>query len=137
MNILIRPWRHYFDFAGRSRRTEYFMFYICWYAAMLGLVMLAIAAAGNGRMAADEGISLSMIAGAAIIFFAGIIPNFSVTARRLHDQDKSAWLMLVVFIPYIGGLVMLVLAFLPGTNGPNRYGPDPRNPLQVTADVFS
>ena len=137
MNILIRPWAHYFDFAGRARRTEYFMFFICWYAAMLGLVMLAIAAAGNGRMAADEGISLALVAAAAIVCLAGIIPGLAVAARRMHDQDKSGWLILVNLIPYIGGLIFLVLTFLPGTVGANQYGPDPRNPMQVTADVFS
>lgn len=137
MNNLTRPWRHYFDFAGRSRRTEYFLFYICWYLAMAAAVMLAIAVGGSSGDPTSETMSLSMLAGAGIVLVAGFIPNLAVTVRRLHDQDKSGWLMLVMFVPYVGGLIMLVLAFLPGTDGPNQFGPDPRNPLQVTADVFT
>lgn len=137
MNILLRPWQHYFDFSGRSRRTEYFLFYICWYAAMALAVMLAIAIVGNDVESGSDGISMAMIAGAGLLFAAGIIPGLAVTVRRLHDQDKSAWFILVNLIPYVGGLIMLVLSFLPGTDGENQYGPDPRNPMGTTADVFS
>ncbi len=34
-------------------------------------------------------------------------------------------------------LVLLVFFFLPGTTGPNRYGPDPKNPEANLGDVFS
>jgi uncharacterized membrane protein YhaH (DUF805 family) len=56
------------------------------------------------------------------------IPNLAVTIRRLHDQDKSGWFYLMVFIPIIGPLVILVFMFLEGTRGPNRFGPDPKGP---------
>ena len=42
--------------------------------------------------------------------------------RRLHDSDKSGWWYLLAFVPF-GGLVVLVFTLLPGTPGPNRYGP--------------
>lgn len=136
MDVLLRPWRHYVDFAGRSRRTEYFMFYICWYAAMLLAVILGVAIAENGSSAEPSSAGMSAFVVAGLIFVAGILPGLAVTVRRLHDQDKSGWFILVNFIPYVGGLIMLVLAFLPGTDGENQYGSDPRNPLQATADVF-
>lgn len=136
MDVLTRPWRHYADFAGRSRRTEYFMFYICWYGAMLLAVILGVAVAesGSGQDMSSAGIGAFVVAG--LIGVAGIIPGLAVTVRRMHDQDKSGWFILVNLIPYVGGLIMLVLSFLPGTDGENQYGPDPRNPLQATADVF-
>jgi uncharacterized membrane protein YhaH (DUF805 family) len=56
------------------------------------------------------------------------IPNLAVTIRRLHDQDKSGWFYLLVFIPIIGGLVVLIFMFLEGTRGPNRFGEDPKGP---------
>lgn len=137
MNILLRPWQHYFDFSGRSRRTEYFLFYICWYAAMGLAVLLAVAIVGNDADPGSDSASLAMLTGAGLILIAGIIPGLAVTVRRLHDQDKSGWFILVNFVPYVGGLIMLVLSFLPGTDGENQYGPDPRNPMGTTADVFS
>jgi uncharacterized membrane protein YhaH (DUF805 family) len=35
--------------------------------------------------------------------------------------------VLVVLVPFVGWLVALVVnGFLPGTRGPNRFGPEPR-----------
>ena len=55
-----------------------------------------------------------------------IIPNLAVAIRRLHDQDKSGWMILLAFIPFVGGLILLVFMLLEGTRGPNRFGPDPK-----------
>ena len=41
-------------------------------------------------------------------------------------------------LPIVGVVasrIFLVLMFLPGTEGPNRFGEDPKNPYQ--ADVFA
>lgn len=53
---------------------------------------------------------------------ATIIPSISLTVRRLHDSDKTGWLCLIALILYIGILIVLILTFLEGTKGPNRYG---------------
>ena len=58
------------------------------------------------------------------------IPNLAVQVRRLHDQDKSGWMILVGLIPLIGPIWLLVLYLLEGTRGPNRYGPDPKGGAQ-------
>lgn len=54
------------------------------------------------------------------------IPHIAVAVRRMHDIDKSAGYLLVTLIPAVGGLVFLVLMCLPGTEGPNRFGNDPK-----------
>jgi uncharacterized membrane protein YhaH (DUF805 family) len=43
--------------------------------------------------------------------------------RRLHDIDRSTWWVLLSLIPFLGAVVLLVFFILPGTPGPNRYGP--------------
>jgi len=139
MTVLLRPWRHYADFSGRSRRTEYFLFFICWYgavflAAIVGAVLFGSDPAGVDPEEAQMDVVPAAIAG--IILLGGFLPSLAVTVRRLHDQGKSGWLILLVLIPYIGGLIMLVMAFIPGTDGENEYGADPRDPMQATADVF-
>ena len=65
---------------------------------------------------------------AVIISLVGIVWfYFSFTIKRLHDQDRSAGWMLLSLIPFIGGIILLILvAFLPGTNGINRYGSQPQ-----------
>jgi uncharacterized membrane protein YhaH (DUF805 family) len=55
-----------------------------------------------------------------------IWPALAVTAKRWHDRNKSAWWILINFVPVIGWLWALIeTGFLPGTPGDNRFGPDP------------
>lgn len=68
-------------------------------------------------------------------FLGSLIPSIAVTVRRFHDQDKSGWFYLLSFIPYVGGLIALVFMLIEGTRGPNRFGPDPKDP--GSANVFS
>lgn len=51
-----------------------------------------------------------------------------VQIKRWHDQNLTGWLWLINFTG-IGSLVTFVMCgFLRGTVGPNKYGPDPRDP---------
>ena len=64
-----------------------------------------------------------------------IIPSIAVQVRRFHDQDRSGWMILLGFIPYVGSIIVFVFMCLSGTRGPNRYGPDPLDPSNV--DIFN
>lgn len=61
-----------------------------------------------------------------IYSLAVFIPNLAVAVRRMHDQDKSGWWVLIGFVPFIGGIWLLILYLIGGTRGPNRFGPDPK-----------
>lgn len=63
---------------------------------------------------------------ALIYFLILLIPSIAVQVRRFHDQDKSGWMVLLNFVPYVGGLIVLVFMCLEGTRGPNRFGEDPK-----------
>jgi uncharacterized membrane protein YhaH (DUF805 family) len=54
-----------------------------------------------------------------------LIPNLSTQARRLHDTDRSGWFILLAFIPLVGIIILIVWYCQKGTDGPNRFGPDP------------
>lgn len=71
-----------------------------------------------------------------VFVLASLIPAIAVQVRRFHDQDRSGWFVLLNFIPYIGGIVVLVFMCLEGTKGPNRYGPDPKGD-DAQPNVFS
>ena len=45
-----------------------------------------------------------------------------ITARRLHDLDKSGWMMLLMLLPLINVFFILYLLLASGTAGFNRYG---------------
>ena len=62
----------------------------------------------------------------AIAVLAMLYPSIVLYAKRWHDRDKSGWWTLITFVPLIGQLWMLIeCGFLKGTDGPNRFGPDP------------
>ena len=51
---------------------------------------------------------------------------WALNAKRWHDRDKSTAFIFVEFIPFIGWIWMFIeLGCLRGTDGPNRFGPDP------------
>jgi uncharacterized membrane protein YhaH (DUF805 family) len=55
-----------------------------------------------------------------------VIAAVIVQIRRWHDLNASGWWILINAIPYLGYLAtIIVCGFIPGTRGPNRFGPDP------------
>jgi uncharacterized membrane protein YhaH (DUF805 family) len=55
------------------------------------------------------------------------IPGLAVSIRRLHDTDRSGWWWWLSLVPF-GSVVVLVFHALPGTAGPNQFGPVPGHP---------
>ena len=119
----------YIDGEGRARRLEYWSFVLfAWLsttAFMLALVVLTALFGGFDQDPPPAFIALAMVLAVGWIL-ALVIPNISVAVRRLHDVGLSGWLYLLTFIPYVGGLFMLVVACIPSQPHPNAYGPAPR-----------
>ncbi|WP_171265983.1 DUF805 domain-containing protein [Acinetobacter sp. LoGeW2-3] len=46
-----------------------------------------------------------------------------IVARRLHDLNKSGWLMLLMLVPVVNIFFIFYLLLAAGTPGPNRFGP--------------
>lgn len=70
----------------------------------------------------------------ALFSLAVIWPSICVSAKRCHDRDKSAWWILINFVPLVG-VIWWVIEFgcLRGTIGPNRFGPDPVAPTRLAS----
>lgn len=60
-----------------------------------------------------------------IFTLATIIPNLTVSVRRLHDTGRTGWWLLIWFIPIIGFIILLIWFIQQGEPGANEYGPDP------------
>ncbi len=58
-----------------------------------------------------------------------LLPNVSVSVRRLHDVSRSGWWLLIALVPLAGLVVLLVFFLSRSTPGWNAHGPDPRVPL--------
>jgi uncharacterized membrane protein YhaH (DUF805 family) len=106
--------RNYVGFEGRAARSEY------WYWVLFVVLLGAVTSVLD--LALFPGNELSPLNLISTIVL--LLPNIAVSARRLHDIDRTGWWLLLVFT-IIGGLVLLYWAFVKGTNGVNRYGPDP------------
>ncbi|WP_341894490.1 DUF805 domain-containing protein [Ferrovibrio terrae] len=58
-----------------------------------------------------------------------ILSTYFTGAQRCRDLTLPGWAILAVFIPGFGFLLAVALCFIPGTRGPNKYGPDPLDPF--------
>jgi uncharacterized membrane protein YhaH (DUF805 family) len=121
---MFMPLKRYFDFSGRSRRKEYWSWFLFVMIAIFVLMYLdsALGLGGTANGYAEGGsVGFSMTGGILTMIFwlATIIPSIAVAVRRVHDQDKSGWFILIP-------IYNLILMFTEGTRGPNRFGPDPK-----------
>jgi uncharacterized membrane protein YhaH (DUF805 family) len=111
------------------------------------------------------GVSQGAIALSAAVAFALAYLSYAVMAKRFQDRDKPGWLALIGLVPvYAVNLlytfdvfdslnpstwaqgadvvisliflwILVELGFLKGTQGPNRYGPDPLGQEQSDASL--
>jgi uncharacterized membrane protein YhaH (DUF805 family) len=112
------PLKKYADFSGRARRKEYWMFTLLMIVAYV-VAMVVDGVVGIGGVGPYGLVTL-------LVLLAFLLPSLAVTVRRLHDTNRSGWWFLIVFVPIVGGIVLLVFIVLEGTRGPNEYGPDPK-----------
>ena len=147
--------RNFANFNGRARRSEFWWFVL--FAFLSQIILNFVPILGS------------------IYSLVLLLPSLAVTARRLHDTNRTAWWVLLYLVPIVGfivlfvmfiallganvldpwqfsdaewgvlgvlfliwllvsivaWIVLLVFQIMPGTVGPNRYGPDPLQPSGV------
>lgn len=101
-----------FSFEGRASRKEFWSYTLVTTAVCIGLIAVAKAADAE-----------TFVLG--LLLLGTLVQSLALAVRRLHDSNKSGWMILTAAIPFIGGIVYLILMALPGTVGPNNYGYDP------------
>ena len=136
MEYMLAPLKRYADFKGRSRRKEYWSWVLFVLIAYFVLMYLdaALGLGGTATGYAEGGsVGFNMTGGLLTILFliATFIPGLAVSVRRLHDVDKSGWMLLIGLIPLIGAIYLLFQFVQPGTPGPNAYGADPKGPADA------
>ena len=111
--------KKYAVFSGRARRKEYWFFVL--FNVIISLV-LALIDVATDTFDSEAGIGLlGTIYGIAVM-----IPSIAVLVRRLHDTNRSAWWILIAFVPLIGVIVLIVFMFLEGKPDENDYGENPK-----------
>lgn len=115
--------RRAFDFNGRSSLREYWMFIFAVVLIKILLRILAVALPILGILSTLFGVLV-------------LIPSISVTARRLHDINKSGWWLFIWCIPLIGWIIGFIWSLRDGDKGSNAYGADPLgDPKEASGEV--
>ena len=129
MEYMLMPFKRYFDFSGRSRRKEYWMFvvFVIIVSVVLSILDTMLGLGGSTSSSSEFGdgtasASFSSRGGilSSIFGLVTLIPSIALGVRRMHDQDRSGWWILVP----IANIIMIW--FIAGTAGPNRFGQDPK-----------
>ena len=122
--------KNYANFNGRARRSEY------WYSTLFNVILIVpfyfVAMWG----VTSNSTTMTIVGGLVyiLIVIGTLIPGLAVGVRRLHDLNKSGWNYLIGFIPFIGGIILLVWFFTDGNRFVNNYGDDPKNPTEPEFD---
>jgi uncharacterized membrane protein YhaH (DUF805 family) len=133
---MFQPLKKYADFQGRARRSEFWLFAL--FVFIVEAVFIVLLAATGGFDTPRPGATAGLVNLLFGLFALGIfIPNLALTFRRLHDINRSAWWIFISLIPLVGAITLFVFYLLPGTPGPNRFGPDPKVTLKDTAETFA
>ena len=104
--------KKYFVFEGRASRSEY------WWFQLIVAPSYVIFEITNSESSPVSFLFL-------VFTLLTLIPAISAGVRRLHDTNKSGFYLLLSFIPFIGGLIVLFFLIAQGTKGKNRFGADP------------
>ena len=96
------------------------------YAVVVFAAILGSAAISSDPQAALQ--SVGAIGGIIllVIYVLALWIGLAIAVKRWHDRNKSAWWILIAFVPVVGALWYLIeCGFLKGTTGPNKFGSDP------------
>jgi uncharacterized membrane protein YhaH (DUF805 family) len=123
-------------FSGRGRlgRLRYLAYSVGF--GLLANVITAGLLAALGPMGQSGGTAALGISVLVAIFV--LVVSFFLVIQRLHDMNASGWLSLLILVPIVNAIVVLVLLFMPGTQGENRFGlqPPPNSKGVVLASLI-
>ncbi|EKO3482896.1 DUF805 domain-containing protein [Vibrio fluvialis] len=133
-----------FSFQGRTRRQTYWIWNVCYYLAIVSVIVLL-----NRWL---PGLAPYVLP---LFMLLILVPDLAVTAKRWHDRDKSSW-WLLLNVPLVigrmtvpmgeasmtttpnvldtgislaallcGSWILIECGFLAGSDGDNRFGKAP------------
>ena len=132
--------RRYFDFSGRSSRSEFWWFFLfCVLLYMLTFSLTINELGQPDKINPEDFLSKSLTSWFGLAFIFTLIPSISVSVRRFHDINMSGWwyvalqiapsilaqfIFLFSFISFITLFAYLYFMCAEG-GGDNQYGANP------------
>ena len=112
IKIMFIPFKKFAYIDGRSTRKEFFLYQLL--ATFLLLFFVGLITIYPGFFVEEA------------LFLLVIIPNISLTIRRLHDTNLSGWFVLIAVIPF-GWFFLLLLCLKESYKYTNKWGEKPEN----------
>jgi len=100
IQYFVAAWQRSFDYTGRSKRPEYWWFYLANFLLALLLSLLSKASDFVGWFLS-------------VYVLASIVPTLPLTIRRLRDAGKEWPWIFIGLIPIVGGIWLIVLLCQP------------------------
>ena len=107
-----QAWRQYAEFHGRTSRQGFWMFFLIHVGISIFIITVEI---GLGLFSAID-ISYSVLT---------LLPQLSITVRRLHDTGRSGYWALLIMMPLIGFIVLIIMLCEKGDSDDNTFGFSP------------
>lgn len=115
---------NYGNFRTRARRKEYWGYVLFWYITAIA-ISLAGLAVDQSLGFLDQETPYATLTLIGLFVLGTLIPGIAMQVRRQHDIGLSGWFILLVFVPYIGNLILIVFGFIPAQKHDNKWGPVP------------
>mgnify|MGYP001162555491 FL=1 len=112
--IFLEPLKKYAVFSGVASRKEFWMFFLFSFALYVVAMILDYA---MGTVNFETGIGIFSV----ITYLAFFLPTLALTVRRLHDTNRSGWMYLLLFIPFVNIYIFCVIAFF-SSRSDSRFG---------------
>ncbi|HAT55879.1 MAG TPA: hypothetical protein DCW31_11705 [Lactobacillus sp.] len=142
-------WRNFFNFRDTVSRGNYLWARVAWsifcfaagailfltiFVVVLARVFISMLASGTNVLqlvpntqgptidpSMLNGIGLYVVPIGIALLFITMFPVVSLTARRLHDQELSAWWVFLYLAGSIGSIILLLLTLLPAKDDQTKY----------------
>ena len=126
--------KHYADFSGRARRSEYWGTVLFNGLIQAGLsIILSIVATIlfssieiNGEVTFSPLFFLLPDIPIYIYGLVWLLPGLAVAVRRLHDIGKSGWNLLWILLPIVGAIMLIYWYCQDSQLGENKWGANPK-----------
>jgi uncharacterized membrane protein YhaH (DUF805 family) len=123
MNWYLTVLKKYAVFDGRARRKEYWFFQLV--NTFIVIVFVAVGGVAPGMRFSPARLLI------VLYLCAVFLPSLAVTVRRLHDTGRSEFWIFISFVPFVGGIILLVFTFMDSQPNANQYGPNPKEAVFV------
>ena len=118
MKWFLKVLKQFNDFKTRARRKEYWMFTL--FSGIINTILSLI----DNNLGNEVSTGTGLLGGIYSLFI--LVPSLAVSVRRLHDVNKSGWMLLVALIPLIGAIWLLILFCKDSQLEENKWGANPK-----------